>query len=43
MMRFFSILALIFAVAIIAVTLADDGMAACQTIQSFDVCHASIH
>lgn len=44
MMRTLAILGLIFAFAVVAaLVLADDGMAACQSIQSFDVCHDQLH
>lgn len=31
------------AVALAAIVLADDGMVACQSLHSFDVCHDSIY
>lgn len=44
MMRPLSILGLCLAFAVVAaLVLADDGMATCQTLHSFDVCHATIH
>lgn len=43
MMRTLSILGLCFAFAVIALAMADDGMATCQTSHSFDVCHDQLH
>lgn len=44
MMRALAILGVVFAFAcVIGLVLADDGMAACQSTLSFDVCHAAIH
>lgn len=44
MMRALSMLGCCLAFAVVAaLVLADDGMATCQTIHSFDVCHDAIH
>ena len=44
MMRALALLGIALAFAtVIGLVLADDGMAACQTTHSFDVCHAAIY
>lgn len=40
-----ALLVALYAVALVlaGIVIADDGMVACQSIHSFDVCHASLH